>query len=466
MKTGLTDYPPIKNPDTMNSLLLKKYDVPAPRYTSYPTVPYWQEAAPTEQNWTEKVKAAFCMNPEVSLYIHLPFCERLCTYCGCNKRITKNHQVEDPYIQTILKEWQMYLNILPGKPAITEIHLGGGTPTFFSPAHLEQLVTGILMDTTLSDNYEFGFEAHPASTTYEHLATLRKLGFQRLSIGVQDFDNEILRIINRLQTFEDVERVTLQARELGYTSLNYDLIFGLPLQTPQNIEDNIEKVNRLRPDRLAFYSYAHVPWIKPSQRAYSEADLPAGESKRALYELGRTLLEENDYREIGMDHFALPADSLYKAMKDGSLHRNFMGYTPNYTRLSIALGASSISDSWDAFIQNEKHIETYTERVGQGQFPIQRGHLLNREDQLIRQHVLNIMCRMQTAWHIQEMQCDALFEGVERLEEFVADGLVVLEPFSLKVTEAGRPFIRNICMALDARYWRKQPEGQLFSLAV
>lgn len=448
------------------NLLLKKYDVPAPRYTSYPTVPYWQTAQPSQEAWKEKVRQAFEVTPEVSLYIHLPFCERLCTYCGCNKRITKNHAVEQPYIESVLKEWELYLQILPGKPVLREIHLGGGTPTFFTPANLAHLMEGIMAGAEIASAHEFGFEAHPASTTSEHLETLHSYGFRRISVGVQDFDNEILRIINRLQTYEDVERVTMQARNFGYESINFDLIFGLPLQTAQHIRSTMEKINRLRPDRLAFYSYAHVPWIKPSQRAYSEADLPIGEEKRALYELGRHLLEEGGYREIGMDHFALPGDSLYKAMENGTLHRNFMGYTPHFTRLSIALGASSISDTWDAFVQNEKEIEAYQMLVGQGNFPLSRGHWLDGEDLILRQHILNIMCRLETTWQSPEQQCEALYNGIERLAELEEDGLIELSPYRLKVTNSGRSFLRNICLALDERYWRMQPQGRLFSQTV
>jgi oxygen-independent coproporphyrinogen III oxidase len=452
--------------EDMTTRLLKKYDIPAPRYTSYPTVPYWQVEKPGAAEWTENVKAAFAKTPKISLYIHLPYCEKLCTYCGCNKRITNNHKVEEPYIQTVLKEWRMYQALLPGKPVLQEIHLGGGTPTFFAPEILGELMDGIFEGSIVPDDREFGFEAHPNSTTREHLEVLREKGFRRLSIGVQDFDNEILRIINRQQSYDDVERVTLQSRELGYDSLNYDLIFGLPLQTPDNIRDNMTKLHTLRPDRLAFYSYAHVPWIKPAQRAYSEADLPLGSEKRALYELGRTLLEDTGYREIGMDHFALPTDSLSKAMDAGTLHRNFMGYTPQYTRLSVALGASSIGDTWAAFMQNEKTIEAYSAAVDEGRFPIQRGHILTEEDQVLRQHILNVMCRFETSWEQPEQQCESLHDGIERLTELVDDGLLERAPFSLKVTDAGRPFIRNICMALDARYWRKQPEGALFSQSV
>ncbi len=449
-----------------SSSLLKKYNIAAPRYTSYPTVPYWQKEAPLSEEWTLRVEKAFQSCNEISLYIHLPFCEQLCTYCGCNKRITKNHGVEAPYVNTVLKEWQMYVDLLPSPPVIRELHLGGGTPTFFAPSELKRLIEGILSSAKLPSHYEFGFEAHPASTSFEHLKVLKELGFSRLSIGVQDFAPEILKIINRHQTDEQIERVTRQARELGYESINYDLIFGLPLQTKDHIRENIARLKTLRPDRLAFYSYAHVPWIKPSQRAYSEADLPTGAEKRALYELGCELLEKEGYVEIGMDHFALKSDSLYKAMEDGSLHRNFMGYTPFYTRLCIALGASSISDSWDAYIQNEKKIEDYSAKINNGEWPITRGHLLNQEDEILRSHILNLMCRLQTSWEDPSDVCDSLYEGLQRMDEFEKDGLIELNPFQLKVTPKGLPFIRNICMALDARYWRRKPEGQLFSQVV
>ncbi len=450
----------------MRSELLKKYNTQAPRYTSYPTVPYWDAEAPSEKAWFENVQIAFSKNNEISLYIHLPFCERLCTYCGCNKRITKNHQVEEPYVNALLKEWQLYLDVLPSRPIIKEIHLGGGTPTFFQASQLKRLIDGIFENAKKAENHEFSYEVHPNSTTTEHLQTLCDLGFKRISIGVQDFADHILEIINRQQTTEDVERVTKIAREIGYTSINYDIIFGLPLQTKQNIIDNIEKIKELRPDRIAFYSYAHVPWIKPSQRAYSETDLPIGEEKRALYELGRKLLEKAGYVEIGMDHFALQSDNLYKAMENKTLHRNFMGYTPFRTELMIGLGASSISDSWGAFIQNEKKIEDYQELVNAGRIPIIRGHLLNNEDLILREHILNIMCHFETNWSSFKLYDPILDNGLKRLKALENDGLLKLYPFHLTVLEEGRPFIRNICMALDAKLWREKPTSQLFSQAV
>lgn len=446
--------------------LLDKYNVAVPRYTSYPTVPYWDQSCPSDKVWKSSILRAFGESREISLYLHLPFCEALCTYCGCNKRITKNHGVESPYMEAVLKEWALYRDLLPGRPILRELHLGGGTPTFFAPENLHYLLSNILQDVDLAEGYELGFEAHPGTTTAEHLSTLRHLGFSRLSIGIQDFAPEILEIINRKQTFEDVRFVTEKARALGYESINYDLIFGLPLQTRAHITETIRKTKALAPERIAFYSYAHVPWISPAQRAYSEDDLPKGKEKRILYELGRELLEEAGYLEIGMDHFALPKDSLSRAMKDGCLHRSFMGYTPFTTNLNLALGASSISDSWGAFVQNEKKIERYQELVIAGKLPILKGHLLTEEDRILRQHILNIMCRYRTGWAAPALQCEALYAGLSRMDELEADGLIVRRPFELEVTDAGKPFIRNICMALDARYWRKKPEGQLFSQAV
>lgn len=445
---------------------MEKYNIPVPRYTSYPTVPYWDETPPAEAAWKHKVVQAFQRQNEISLYLHLPFCEALCTYCGCNKRITKNHAVESPYIEAVLKEWRMYRDLLPGKPVLRELHLGGGTPTFFSPQNLHRLLSTILGEVELAESYEFGFEAHPGTTSPEHLEVLSHLGFTRLSIGIQDFAPEILEIINRRQTFEDVVQVTAKARELGYESINYDLIFGLPLQTKAHIIDTVKKVKALLPERIAFYSYAHVPWISPSQRAYSEADLPKGEEKRELYELGRELLEEAGYVEIGMDHFALPKDSLCKAMEAGHLHRNFMGYMPFNTELNLALGASSISDSWDGYVQNEKKIERYQEIVNSGRLPIIKGHLLTSEDETLRHHILNIMCRHETNWQEEHRQCGALYDGIARMDELERDGLVTRAPFRLKVEAAGYPFIRNIAMAMDARYWRRKPEGALFSQSV
>lgn len=450
----------------MSSALLEKYDIAAPRYTSYPTVPYWTAEPPETEAWLAHVHRACAADPEISLYLHLPFCERLCTYCGCNKHITKNHGVELPYIKALLREWAIYRDTLPGRPVLRELHLGGGTPTFFHPDHLRALLERILEDVTLPSDPAYSFEAHPNSTTTEHLEVLHALHFRRISIGVQDFDDEILRLVNRRQTLEEVMRCTREARELGYTSVNYDLIYGLPRQTVGHIHRDADYVEQLRPDRIAFYSYAHVPWLKRSQTAYSEADLPSGAAKRLLYETGRQRLEALGYQEIGMDHFALANDSLSVARENGRLHRNFMGYTESSTRLMIGLGASAIGDTWDAFSQNEKTIAGYESALEAGKLPLYRGHFLTDEDQQLRGHILRLMTQYETRWTAEDAPDNLLQDAVVRLKPLVDDGLVVVEPFGIRVTEAGRPFLRNIGMAFDARYWARQPEGRLFSQAV
>jgi len=328
------------------------------------------------------------------------------------------------------------------------------------------LLENILQDVEIAPQHDFGFEAHPWSTTEAHLQTLFNLGFRRVSIGVQDFDEDLMRLVNRRQTIDSVVRCTELARQIGYDSVNYDLIFGLPKQTLTHIQEDARYIARLKPDRIAFYSYAHVPWLKRSQCAYSEEDLPVGAEKRKLYEEGRRLFETEGYVEIGMDHFALPHDSLSKALGDKTLHRNFMGYTPYKTRLMIGLGASAIGDTWDAFMQNEKTIAEYQQRVQAGELPVLRSHVLDETDQSVRSHILRLMTTFETQWTPAEAEQEWLQQALGRLEPLVLDGLIMLEPFHIRVTEEGRNFLRNICMAFDARYWKKQPEGRLFSQAV
>lgn len=448
----------------MDVKLLEKYDVPVPRYTSYPTVPLWDVEETDAERWMKHVQMSFAKNKEISLYIHLPYCEALCTYCGCNKHITKNHLVEVPYVKAVLKEWKMYTSRLPEKPVIREIHLGGGTPTFFSPENLKDLIEGLLADTEVAEKHDFSFEAHPNSTSYEHLKTLRECGFNRVSIGVQDFDGEIMRVINRFQTVDEVRQVTLWARELGYTSVNFDLIYGLPLQTSAHIEKNLELLQELMPDRIAFYSYAHIPEVKKAQRAYSEADLPMGRDKLNLYLQGRDGLEKLGYRDIGMDHFALPQDELYRSFKAGKLHRNFMGYTPYHTELCIALGASSISDSWTAYAQNEKTLKDYLHRVNHEDLPpIIKNHFLTGEDLKVRRRLLNLICHDETNWF--DGKEDFSFELQRAFANLEKDGLVKVFPHQVKVTPSGKNFIRNICRVLDARMDRHQKKVT-FSKAV
>lgn len=450
----------------MDIELVRKYNVPGPRYTSYPTVPYWTRT-PSTQGWLGHAKRAFdrCNGSEgISLYVHLPYCESLCTYCGCNTRITVNHAVEGPYIDSVLAEWRIYRATFGEAPRIRELHLGGGTPTFFAPAQLKRLVEGLLDRCTVAPDVEMGFEGHPNNTTREHLDTLYALGFRRVSYGIQDFDERVQHIINRVQPFERVEQAFADARAAGFTGINADLVFGLPFQTPESMERTIALTNRLRPDRIAFYSYAHVPWIKPGQRRFTEADLPADAEKRTLYELGKRRFEEAGYLEIGMDHFALPHDALSIAMERGTLHRNFMGYTPVRTGLMIGLGVSAIGDAWTCFAQNLKTVEQYQDAVNSGTLPMLRGHVLTDDDLHVRRAILDVMCRFSTdlagiGWDADDVEAHFF--------DLAADGLVEQEGTRIHVTRKGRPFVRNVCMAFDPDLGRERDgDRPRFSMTV
>lgn len=454
----------------MKNPLLQKYNVPGPRYTSYPTVPYWEENNFSTEDWKSTLVKAYResnASEGISLYIHLPFCESMCTFCGCHKRITKRHEVEQPYINAVLKEWAMYRDLFKSRPRIKELHLGGGTPTFFAPENLRKLINGIFELADAAPGYEFSFEGHPNNTTREHLETLYNLGFRRVSFGVQDYNPKVQAAINRIQPFQNVARVTQWAREAGFTSISHDLVFGLPHQTFETIVDTIEKTKSLHPDRIAFYSYAHVPWIKGNgQRGFDESHLPKDSEKRMLYEVGKELFLRNGYHEIGMDHFALEGDSMYKAFENGTLHRNFMGYNASKTKVMVGLGVSAISDSWYSFAQNEKNLEDYYKRIEENELPVFRGHILNEEDLIIRQHILNLMCRFETNWDDRSLYFTELPEVLKSLAEMAADGLIVIGGNYLIVTDKGKAFVRNTCMAFDLRLKRKAPETKLFSMTV
>lgn len=447
--------------------LLSKYDVPIPRYTSYPTVPYWEPQQVNSQNWLGAVTKTFTNEQgRLSLYIHLPFCENLCTFCACNKRITKNHAVETPYLASVLKEWQLYRAALPSEPIIQEIHLGGGTPTFFSPQNLVHLATQITQNAQIAPNHEFSIEVHPNYTTEAHLKQLAEVGFNRISLGVQDFDPVVQFIINRIQTFEKTAEVVEWARTYGYHSVNIDLVYGLPKQTPDSIAFTIAKINELKPDRIAFYSYAHVPWKSKVQRRYTDEDLPQAAQKWQMYQLGRNLLLQQGFAAIGMDHFALPNDPLFTAAQQGNLHRNFMGYTTTQTKLIVGLGASSIGDAWTAFAQNEKEVSAYQQVLAAGKLPIVTGHLLTPQDLAIRRLILNLMCRGAAVIDHSMFPAGMLPAITQKLLLLETDGLVEQHNHTVSVTQKGQLFIRNICSVFDVRLWQKQPQGVLFSKSI
>ena len=453
----------------INPLLVRKYNQPVPRYTSYPTVPVWKEHLDADA-WKEAFKVRFDEQNHtngISIYIHLPFCESLCTYCGCNKKITTNHSVEEEYLQVLEKEWKLYRKLMKQTPVIRELHMGGGTPTFFSPRNLKRLMDIVLKGSIQHPQKEFSIEGHPNNTTLDHLKTLYSLGFRRISYGVQDQDPEVQKIINRVQPFENVKRATEQARAVGFTSVNFDLIYGLPKQTLESIERTIQEVISLKPDRIAFYSYAHVPWTSKAQRLFDENDLPTAEDKIQLYLMGKELLMENGYEDIGMDHFALPHDDLYKAWKNGKLHRNFMGYTTQNTGLLLGLGVSSISDAGTAYTQNEKTLHNYYKDIREGKLAIRRGILLHEEDIAFRKYILDISCRGTTTFKEDDLPLLRTYT-FPKLEVLADDGLITWDEAGVQLTPQGHYFIRNVCSAFDLYLQRNNGAGDkpVFSKAI
>nr|BFD68528.1 oxygen-independent coproporphyrinogen III oxidase [Bdellovibrio sp. HAGR004] len=445
--------------------LLAKYDVPAPRYTSYPTVPYW-ETNPTTDQWVQHLRATLKEGTGGwSLYLHIPFCESLCTFCGCNNIITKDHKRETPYVDMVLKEWQLYLDRVPElleKP-LKHIHLGGGTPTFLSAEALTQLLKPILSRVKIdTKDFEGSIEVDPRRTNVEQLKALRELGFNRVSMGVQDFHPEVQRLVNRIQPLEITQKLTQEARDMGYTSVNFDLIYGLAKQTPESITETAKATVALRPDRIALYSFALVPWIKPAQRLFKDEDLPKSAEKRELYEIARGILLDGGYVEVGMDHFALPTDNLCIAMNEKRLHRNFMGYTDQRTDVLLGMGVSSISETPYSFHQNEKVLPLYEAALNEGRLPTLRGHILTDEDKVRREQILQLMTNFEVSFINEEQET----KSKEFLAEMIKDALVEVKDHKLLVKEEGRPFLRNACVFFDERLKNKQPQTKIFSQSI
>lgn len=449
-----------------NPALIAKYNVPGPRYTSYPTVPYWNVSQWEANKWSELISLSQ-QNSEskhLALYIHLPYCDSLCTFCGCHKHITTNHQVESRYIDAVLKEWQLISRSLDNDSQIHELHLGGGTPTFFAPGELKRLIEGIKRIFPFTEQAELSFEAHPNSTSPEHLQVLHQQGFRRVSFGIQDYDPIVQQAIHRIQTVAQVTTCHQNAQNTGFREISHDLVYGLPKQTLAGFHNTIQQTLNLKPQRISLYSYAHVPWIKGTgQRGYNEQDLPDANLKRQLYESAKQAFIAAGYVEIGMDHFAVPTDSLAIAASEKKLHRNFMGYTTNSSSLLIGLGMSAISECRFGFAQNEKTVARYLELVESDQLPVTRGHHMSEADIEIRRHILNLMCRFETK--LPENTKLSRLELELQLHELISDGLVEWKQNTIRVLPEGIPFVRNCCMAFDA-YLKDQIPVKQFSMTI
>ena len=438
--------------------LLARYGGPGPRYTSYPTVTHWGVAPPAAR-WLEWLAQA--LSPAASragLYVHIPFCQSLCTFCGCNMRLVRNHALAAPYVETLLQEYALYRGAL-GTTTLTlgELHLGGGSPTYLPADTLDRLLDGLLRNARMGDGADFAIEADPRNTTREQLEVLRRHGCNRLSIGVQDFDARVLDIVNRGQTEAQVQGLVDTALALGIGNISFDLIYGLPLQTTDSLATTFEAVARLRPTRISFLPYAHVPWIKPSQRRYTEADLPDTAQRHALFLLGRERMSDMGYVEIGFDQYALPGDPLVAALTAQRLSRNFMGFSASRTDALIGLGVSAIGDTRAAYAQNEKNLQQYETRLAAGELPLQRGHVLSEEDRGIRALLFTLFSG--AAVTLDEVQGSAWWRAAQpALITLRDDGLVELDAERIAVTATGRALLRRVGLAFD-RQWAHAATG-------
>jgi oxygen-independent coproporphyrinogen III oxidase len=439
--------------------LLRKYDRHGPRYTSYPTAVEFHPRFDATAYRAHLAEAASNPGHPLSLYVHLPFCEERCTFCGCMVVITKKRDVAATYLEYLKREIAMLGAALSGRRRVVQYHWGGGTPTYLSPAQMADLHEAVATHFDIDPDGEAAIEVDPRVTTFEQLDLLRRLGFNRLSMGVQDFTPAVQAAVNRVQPVEMTRALFDHARGLGFASINVDLIYGLPLQTRASFATTVDTVLAMRPDRVAVYSMALVPWLRAHQKRLPMADLPGPEAKLELFVEALRRFVAAGYRQIGMDHFALPDDELAKASEAGRLHRNFMGYTTRPAPDMVGVGVSSIGDVSGAFAQNVKPLAAYYDALDAGRFPIERGHRLDRDDHVRRFVITELMCNFRVR---QADLCERFgvafplyfaLEIDELLRGPVADGFLRITSDGLEVTANGRLFVRNIAMHFD-RYLR------------
>jgi oxygen-independent coproporphyrinogen-3 oxidase len=437
---------------------LSKYNRPGPRYTSYPTAPVWKEDFGPDDLEQRFATANEARTP-ISLYMHLPFCESLCLFCACNVSIQKDKRVAIPYLETLKNEIAHVARFVSKEREVVQFHWGGGTPTYLSPEQLEDLFEFTRERFTFAPDAEIGIEIDPRVTTREHLETLRQLGFDRLSMGVQDFELKVQEAIHRVQPYEMTRDLIEAARALGFDSLNVDLIYGLPHQTPESFADTIDRTLTIAPDRVAMFSYAHVPWLKKQQGSF-QMYLPEGMNKFHIFRTGLEKFVAAGYQYIGMDHFARPTDELAVAQRNRTLHRNFQGYTTKAGADLYGMGVSAISGIGSAYAQSYREIPAYTNAVGSRGIATMRGYRLTEDDLLRRAVIGRLLCHAVIRPQEIEQEFSIRFgeyfaPELARLEEFRIDGLVINEGGEIRVTPLGRVFIRNVGMIFD-RYLREQ----------
>jgi oxygen-independent coproporphyrinogen-3 oxidase len=432
--------------------LIDRYLSPGPRYTSYPTAPVWTDAfGPSEFERS----LAESYSSEVSIYVHVPFCEKLCTYCACNREIQRDHSVAGPYLDALELEAERLSATLATTPACTQLALGGGTPTYLSPPQLARLCDIIDHRFPPAEGAERSIEVDPRVTSAEHLETLAAHGFNRISLGVQDLSPVVQRAIRRVQSREQTQATADTARELGFRSVNFDLIYGLPYQTVDSFAESLDAVVEMRPDRIALYSYAHVTWVSKQQRGFERGDLPSASEKVALLLLAIERLGQAGYGFLGLDHFALPDDDLFHAARSGTLRRNFMGYTKAAGVGLLALGPSGISELADCYAQSCRRFDNWSAQLEGGRLPTMRGWALSADDQRRRWLIQRLMCQGEIDGAVYASVWDEdLEERVPHLEDrlspFEADGLLQRDATAWRLTALGRIFLRPIAMTFDA----------------
>ena len=447
--------------------ILDRYNVAGPRYTSYPTAPEWLDSfgPPDFEKALAQSNEARPARP-LSLYMHLPFCDRLCLFCGCNVVISRNHDVAIPYLEQLKWEIDRLSKIVDASRPVVQFHWGGGTPTYLGADQLEHLFRFAQERFRFAADAEIGVEIDPRVTREDHLTTLRRLGFNRISMGIQDFNPEVQKIVRRIQPYEKTKATFDLCRQLAFESINIDLIYGLPLQTPESFLDSVDKVIGLGPDRVAMFSYAHVPWLKKQQGAIARY-VPQGMDKFQIFRAGIERFTGAGYLYIGMDHFARPGDELCVAQNNRTLHRNFQGYTTKAGADLLGLGVSSISGIDRTYAQNQRNLKEYSAAIERQELPTMRGIMLNDDDVLRRAVISRLLCHC--VLHKAEVETefgirfDDYFVGeLQKLEAFRADGLVTLTPASISVTQLGRIFIRNVGMVFD-KYLQQPKSKPVFS---
>ncbi len=450
--------------------LIHKYSTSGPRYTSYPTAPQWNENV-SEEKYREELQSGFSQSEDgVALYVHIPFCEQLCYYCGCNIQITKDHSRSGLYVEALLREIQAVAGLLGEKRVLSQISWGGGTPTFLTLQEIERLQKGILDHFLLDQSAEVSIEIDPRVTSNEQLDLLKRLGFNRASLGVQDFNPEVQKAVNRIQSAEMTEGMLRTCHKLGFSGVNFDLIYGLPLQTLESFKRTVEQVIQIRPDRIALYNYAHLPSLRPHQKILEKMQMPDAEQRVQIFSFAYEKLLAAGYRSIGMDHFALETDEMFEALLDGRLYRNFMGYTVKKGGGLLGIGASSIGESENAYFQNVRETRPYEEAVQKTGLATLRGCILSPEDKERKWIIQSLMCQFKLEAKEFESRFQKSFEKhyaaeLSQLQSFFDEKILEGELCSFRVTDLGRVFVRNIAMIFDA-YLRFPDQKATYSKTV